>query len=269
MLFAKPNKFQTKNFMINIPTLEILLGLGFLAGFVDSIAGGGGLITLPALLSVGVPPHFALGTNKLAATFGTFNASRTFIKKRIFNPLLWKTAIFATLFGALIGVLLSHFVSTIFLKHIIPLVILATAIYIAFFTSPQKNSPPAESTFKPKTKFSVVTGSLLGFYDGFLGPGTGSFWASTLMALYKLDLLTASAIARFMNFVSNMIALITFMILQNVDYVFGLSMGIGLFLGAQIGAHSAIRYGGKFIKPIFLVVIIGMAVHMMVVNGFF
>lgn len=253
-----------RDLMINIHTIEILMGAGVLAGYIDSIAGGSGLITLPTLLSLGIPPHLALGTNKLAGTFGTFNASRAFIRKKIFNPLLWEAAILATLIGAIIGVLLSHFISAEFLKHFIPLAIILIVIYVAFY-APKKsatNSNPAH--FKPRTHSSALMGIILGFYDGFLGPGAGSFWASTLMAVYKLDLLTASAVARFMNFISNFVALITFMILRNVDYRLGICMGIGLFIGAQLGVHSAVRFGPKFIKPVFLIIVSAVAVHMII-----
>lgn len=240
--------------------LLILVSTGFFAGFIDSIAGGGGLITLPTLLAVGIPPHLALGTNKLAGTFGTFRAALTFIKKRVFNPLLWKAAVIATFSGSLFGVLLAHILSADLLKKIIPVIIIGVAVYIACYRPPKVTVH--HNDLKPRTKSSVITGSLLGFYDGFLGPGAGSFWTTAVMTLYKVDLLTASGVARFMNFVSNLAALITFMILQNVNYMVGLCMGIALMLGAYVGSHSAIRFGNRFIKPIFLSVVIVTALHM-------
>src|SRR5277367_306149 len=97
-------------------TLLLLSGAGFIGGFVDSIAGGGGLITLPALLSIGIPPHLALGTNKLAATFGSFNAARIFIQRKILNPQYWQMCILATAIGAFIGVLINYFLSAHFLQ---------------------------------------------------------------------------------------------------------------------------------------------------------
>ena len=100
--------------MMNYQTLLLLAGTGFLGGFVDSIAGGGGLVTLPALLSIGIPPHIALGTNKLAATFGSFNASRIFIQRKILNPYLWQACIIATAIGALIGVAVNYILPTHF-----------------------------------------------------------------------------------------------------------------------------------------------------------
>lgn len=248
--------------VFDLQTISILTGFGFLAGFIDSIAGGGGLITLPTLLMVGVPPHLALGTNKLASTFGSFNAARAFIKKKIFNPLIWKAAMVATLVGAIIGVLLAHLIATDILKKFLPILILCVAIYIIFSPLKKLTKPHSRETLKPNTKSSVITGVVLGCYDGFLGPGTGSFWTTIVMSLYKLDLLTASGVARVMNFVSNIVALITFMLLKSVDYKIGICMGIALMLGAQIGAHSAIRFGARFIRPVFLTVVIVMAVRM-------
>lgn len=248
--------------MLELKVIEILVGVGLVAGYVDSIAGGGGLITLPALLSLGIPPHFALGTNKLAGTFGTLNAARAFIKRKIFNPILWKAAIIATLVGAFVGVLLSHFISVDFLKKFIPIATIIVAIYVGFYNPHKPLQEKSGAQFKPTTKLSAVTGIILGFYDGFLGPGTGSFWASSMMAIYKLDLLTASAVARFMNCLSSMVALITFMILQNVDYAAGIPMAIGVICGAQLGAHSAIRFGARFIKPLFLIVVVLLTGHM-------
>lgn len=248
--------------LLDVQTISLLTSLGFLAGFIDSIAGGGGLITLPTLLMVGVPPHFALGTNKLAGTFGTFNAARAYIKKRIFNPLLWKAAIIATFIGAVIGVLLTHLIATDFLKRFLPILILSIAAYILVSPLKKITKPSADLAFKPNIKSSAITGFTLGCYDGLLGPGTGSFWTTSVMALYKLDLLTASAIARVMNFVSNIVASITFMLLHSVDYKIAICMGIALMCGAQLGVHSAIRFGARFIRPIFLTMVIGMAVYM-------
>jgi len=245
---------------LDFDLLLVLIAAGFSAGFIDSIAGGGGLITLPTLISVGIPPHLALGTNKLAGTFGTFRAALTFIRKKVFDPLLWKVAIVATFVGGFSGVLLAHVLSAETLKKIIPVFIIGVAIYVAFYRAPKIHLH--HDQIKPKTRTSILLGSILGFYDGFLGPGAGSFWAMAVMSIYKVDLLTASGIARLMNFVSNVAALITFMWFNNIDYKIGLCMGLALMLGAYVGSHSAIRFGNRFIKPVFLTVVIVTALHM-------
>lgn len=257
----QPNLAQRIFFMQHI--LFILPLAGFASGFIDSIAGGGGLISLPAILLAGIPPHMALGTNKLASTFGSFRAALTFIRRNIVNPLLWRAAILATFCGAIIGVSLSHLITADALKKIIPLFILAVAVYMGFFSGKIQTTTHSCKDFQPPRKSSAVIGLTLGCYDGFLGPGTGSFWTTAVMAVYKLDLLTASGVARCMNFVSNIVALLTFMLLKNVNYSIGLLIGMGILTGAYVGSHTAIRYGAKFIKPIFLISVVLTACYMM------
>ena len=110
----------------------------------------------------------------------------------------------------------------------------------------------------------LLTGGLIGFYDGFIGPGTGAFWMAAAMKLFRLDLVAAAGVARFMNFISNLTALLTFVVFGNIDYAIGLSMGALLMLGSFAGAHSAIRYGAPFIRPVFLSVVLLMAGRLLI-----
>ena len=243
-------------------TTILLLGLAaLLAGFIDAIAGGGGMLVMPALLSIGMPPHLVLGTNKLVGTFGTFSASLTFIRKGLFTPALWWAMSFGTFVGALCGALLIYLMSAGVLKKLLPLAILLAAAYLAW---PRRSTAePLASESAPVRSVSrgvkLATGGLIGFYDGFIGPGTGAFWMAAAMKLFNLDLVAAAGVARFMNFISNITALLTFMALGTIDYPIGLTMGVTLMLGAFIGAHSAIRYGAPFIRPVFLGVVLLMA----------
>lgn len=102
----------------------------------------------------------------------------------------------------------------------------------------------------------------MGFYDGFFGPGAGSFWVGAMMAMYKMDIMQASAVAKLMNFISNFTALVTFIILNHVDYALGLTMGVTLMIGSYLGVRSAITFGGKFIRPLFLTVVLVMAAEL-------
>ncbi len=239
--------------------LIMLLSAAFLAGLIDAIAGGGGLITIPALLGAGVSPHVALGTNKLSATFGAAMASYAYIRKGIFKPWLWQPAILATFIGAALGTVLAHITSSDLLNKILPLIILATAVYMLL---PKRLSTPAEhAQFRPKKLSSSALGATLGGYDGFAGPGTGAFWTSLLMGCYKLDLVSASGVARFMNFISNIVSMVTFMLLGHVDYMLGLLMAVTLLAGSTIGAHAAIRFGARFIRPVFIVVVISASIY--------
>jgi len=253
----------------DLPTLLLLGVVALLAGFIDAVAGGGGMLVMPALLSIGMPPHLVVGTNKLVGTFGTFSASVTFIRKGLFQPALWWAMSFGTLVGALIGAVSIYLVSAGVLKKLLPLAILAAAAYLIW---PRRNTasaapPPASpATALPATQRGVqlTTGGLIGFYDGFIGPGTGAFWMSAAMKLFRLDLVAAAGMARFMNFISNLTALLTFMALGNIDYAIGLTMGVTLMLGAFVGAHSAIRFGAPFIRPVFLIVVLLMAGRLLI-----
>ena len=243
-------------------TTILLLGIvALLGGFIDAIAGGGGMLVMPALLSIGMPPHLVVGTNKLVGTFGTFSASVTFIRKGLFQPALWWAMSFGTLVGALLGAVLIYLLSAGTLKTLLPLAILLASGYLIWprRTPPTQAMPRPEATPADRRGVKLLTGGLIGFYDGFIGPGTGAFWMAAAMKLFHLDLVAAAGVARFMNFVSNLTALLTFVILGNIDYTVGLTMGATLMLGAFVGAHSAIRYGAPFIRPVFLLVVALMA----------
>ncbi|MFA0569722.1 TSUP family transporter [Vibrio kagoshimensis] len=245
------------------PTMLVVLALvAFAAGFIDAVAGGGGMLTVPALLSIGLPPHIALGTNKLAATFASSTAAFTYYRKKLFKPECWINAFISTLIGATIGTLAVNAISTEWLEKVLPLIILAAAAYTIFHKTPDANqnvSPKPCPTLKKK---QIIQGSILGFYDGVAGPGTGAFWTVSSMALYKLNILLASGLAKAMNFTSNFTSLVTFAVLGHIDWVLGLTMGVCLMVGAFVGAHSAIRFGAKFIRPVFVTVVSILAIKL-------
>ncbi len=228
-----------------------LLGVSFFAGLVDAIAGGGGLLLLPALLTSGVPPHLALGTNKLAATFGSFTASRICIVKGIVKPRFWILMIFSTLNGAFLGALTAWLLSADILKKGLSILIFCAAAYVLLMR-PQSQSNSSIHLNKAPIGKSILLGNFLGFYDGIAGPGVGSFWTMANVTLFDLNLVDASCLARLMNFVSNFVALVTFLIVGNVDIILGLTLGTTLMIGAYLGAHSALKYGAPLIRPLFL-----------------
>lgn len=238
----------------------VLSFIALLAGFVDGVAGGGGIIMIPSLLTAGIPPHIALGTNKLAATLGVFNATLTYLRHHIFKPRYWVATIIAVFIGALFGTLATHLFSSAALEKLIPIILILVAVYLLLPRSTYQVS--RQPDLKPNKLFSSLTGGALGFYDGFCGPGTGSFWIIIVNAVYKVDMLQACAIAKLMNLVSNFVALLTFMLLSNVNYGLGLMMGVMLMLGSYLGVRSAIYFGDKFIRPFILAVVIIMAVHL-------
>lgn len=239
----------------------LLAAAAFAAGAVDAVAGGGGLILLPALLSAGLPPHLALGTNKLAGTFGTLSASHAYVRRGLFRPSAWRVAIAATAIGALLGTLAVGQVPAPALGLLLPALIVVAGLYVVL--QHPRRRPRTAAGAAPQGRGAML-GGLLGFYDGFVGPGTGAFWTSAAMAVFRLDLLRASGVARAMNFVSNLVALAAFMLLGLVDYGIGLAMGASLMLGAWVGAHTAIRLGAGFIRPVFLVVVLALALRLVV-----
>lgn len=245
------------------PSLLIILALvAFLAGFIDAVAGGGGMLTVPALLSLGLPPHIALGTNKLAATFSSSVSTFAYYRQRLFQPQRWKRALAATLLGAILGTLFVDWISTAWLDKVLPLVILIAAVYTLFHKTPTNThagTPPPCATFH---KRQYGQGLILGFYDGMAGPGTGAFWTVSSMALHRMTILLASGMSKAMTLVSNATSLVTFALLGHIDWVLGLTMGICLMAGAWVGAHSAIRFGANFIRPIFIGVVTLLAIKL-------
>ncbi|WP_428776053.1 sulfite exporter TauE/SafE family protein [Vibrio sp.] len=245
------------------PTILLVLAVvAFIAGFIDAVAGGGGMLTVPALLSIGLPPHIALGTNKLAATFASSTAAFTYYRKKLFRPQYWSRSFIATLAGAIIGTLVVDSISTDWLEKVLPLIILAAAIYTVWHKTPHINQDVLPKACPKLHKQQYLQGFTLGFYDGVAGPGTGAFWTVSSLALYRLNILLASGLAKAMNFTSNFTSLVTFAILGHIDWVLGLTMGVCLMAGAYFGAHSAIRFGAKFIRPVFVSVVSILAVKL-------
>ncbi|MGL6257960.1 sulfite exporter TauE/SafE family protein [Vibrio sp. WXL103] len=245
------------------PSVLALLALvAFVAGFIDAVAGGGGMLTVPALLSIGLPPHIALGTNKLAASFASSTAAFTYYKKNLFEPSFWIPAFIATLIGAISGTLVVDAISTEWLEKALPLVILMTAVYTLWPKSQHANQNTLPAKCSKVNKKQYLQGFTLGFYDGVAGPGTGAFWTVSSMALYRLNILLASGLAKAMNFTSNFTSLVTFALLGHINWLLGLTMGVCLMLGAYVGAHSAIRFGAAFIRPVFVTVVIVLAVKL-------
>jgi uncharacterized protein len=248
--------------VLDFSLLITLCSVGFVAGFIDAVAGGGGMLTIPTLLTSGLPPHIALGTNKLAATFGSFTASYTFYKKKLFNPHFWRYSLLATAFGAVIGTFIVNQLSTEFLDKILPILIMITAVY-TLLAKTVVSSDNLLPKFSKKIKFiQLIQGAILGFYDGVAGPGTGAFWTASSAVLYKMNILICSGLARSTNFVSNICSLMTFLYLGQVNLLLGVLMGIFIMAGSWVGAHSAIKFGGKFIRPVFITVVICLSINL-------
>ena len=233
-------------------SLAILFGAAVFAGFVDSIAGGGGIITVPVLLAVGFPPHMALGTNKLQASFGSLTASLNYRRGNMlrFRELL--LGIGFTALGAMAGTITVQVISADSLTHIIPVLLVIIFFYVLF--NPKLGATPKPHRMTPWL-FYLVFGCLIGFYDGFFGPGTGSIWTIAFALWLGFDLKKATAHTKVLNFTSNIVALVTFLVGGHVFVFAGIIMGIGQIFGAFVGSHLVLNRGTRFVRLFFLCVV--------------
>jgi len=225
---------------------------GLLAGFVDAIAGGGGIISLPALLATGMPPHLALGTNKLQGTCGSLTATLNYSRKGLVNLREVPMGVFFTALGALTGTVTVQVLSPDFLRNIILFLLVGVFLYTLF--SPELGKLDRRPILAAPFFFGCA-GMALGFYDGFFGPGTGSFWTIALVVLLGLNLKKATAHTKVFNFTSNVVALAAFFAGGNVLVSAGLLMGAGQMLGAFVGSRLVIQKGTSFVRVFFLVVV--------------
>jgi len=231
----------------------VLFLTGLAAGTIDAIAGGGGLITVPVLLGVGIPPHLALGTNKLQSVFGTAMATYSYYKKGWLNTQGLMRGLIYSFIGAVIGAVASQVIQGGILKKIIPVLLIFVLLYTIFTPKLGKedNHPKMNENL-----FYAIFGTLLGFYDGFLGPGTGSFWLFVLVYFLGQNLVKATAYTKVFNLNTNITALICFALGNNIDYKIGLCMAAGQIIGGRLGAHLAIKKGVGLIRPIFITVVV-------------
>ena len=233
-----------------------LFGVGMVAGFVDAIAGGGGLLTVPALLSAGLPPQVALGTNKLQSTCGTALATWNYARAGLLPWRRWWPGILVTFVAAMAGTMAVTRLDPGWLRRVIPIVLGLVAVYTAFKPDLGTGARPARMGTLP---FALVFGMLLGFYDGFFGPGTGSFWMVACVVLQGLDLRGATGVTKAMNLTSNIASLGWFMAAGTVHFGIGLVMAAGQVIGASLGSRLAIKGGARVIRPVFLVVVLALA----------
>jgi uncharacterized membrane protein YfcA len=239
-----------------VPTeilLPLLFAAAFIAGLIDSIAGGGGLITVPVLMGIGLPPQVALGTNKLQASFGSGSAMLHFVRAGTVKLSDCWIGIIWTAVGASLGVAAVQLLDVMILKQLIPWMLATIALYTLF--SPRLGAEDSHARIKSGT-FYLLFGLVIGFYDGFLGPGTGSFWTMALMMLLGHSMMRATATTKVMNFTSNFVAFIFFLSVGQVRFVEGFIMGIGQFLGARVGSKLVIKRGTAFIRPVFITMVL-------------
>jgi uncharacterized protein len=241
-------------------TLLILSAVATLAGLVDAMAGGGGLLTLPALLWAGLSPLQALATNKLQGTFGTLAATLHFLRQGEIHLGEMGLAIALTFSGALLGSVAVQQVDSERLEWLLPLLLIGFAFY--FLLSPRVGDLGARQRIGPFL-FALSGGFGIGFYDGFFGPGTGSFFALAFVALLGFNLRRATAHAKLLNFTSNLASLLVFLTSGQAAWALGLGMAAGQFLGGWLGAHLVLRHGARLIRPLLVLVSLVLAVRLL------
>ena len=231
----------------------IIICIGaFIGSFVDAIAGGGGLISVPAYFLGGFPAHFALGTNKLSATFGSLSSTIEFFRNGKIAFGLVKYIIPCTLIGAILGVNSVLLINQDFLYPLVSIMILIVGIYTYF-----KKDLGLVNTYQLKSKYQIAMGMffgfLLGFYDGFFGPGTGAFLLFVFIKFFGMDFVNAGGNTKILNFVSNATSLIVFALAGKINFKVGIVAGLFALVGSIIGTKVAIKKGASFVKPIFLI----------------
>jgi uncharacterized membrane protein YfcA len=242
--------------------LPILFMTGLVAGFVDSIAGGGGLITLPVLLSFGGNNAVVFGTNKVQATCGSASAAWHYARAGAVPPRDCAGAFLITLaFAALGAVMLQVFAvqRPDVLKKIIPVALVVVALYALL--RPQLGFEDRQPRMS-RLSFDIIFGVMLGFYDGFFGPGVGTFWTIAFVTFLGFNLTRATGYTKVVNLASNVGALALFLWRHNVDFAAGLTMGAGQILGARVGSKMVLKRGAKFIRPIFISMVIAVTIKL-------
>lgn len=247
--------------------MEITFDMAFLlffvalaAGVIDAIAGGGALITIPALLAVGLPPGAAIATNKVGGFAGASAATLQFARKRQIDWRRSRWMILSTFAGSLLGAVALTRLDSVILERVIPILLLGFALY--FLLSPRVGASDSAQRMS-HGMYAATLAPVIGFYDGFFGPGTGTFLAISGVALLGMNLTRATGHAKLLNLSSNIAALIFYSLHGNIVWAFGLPMLAGQWIGGTLGARLAIHRGHGLIRIVMVVMATIVAVKML------
>jgi uncharacterized membrane protein YfcA len=224
------------------------------SGFIDAIAGGGGLLTVPAMLFAGIPPINTLATNKLQSVMGTAIACRNYARAGMIDWRRNRLTALVILIASGIGTWVVQSIDTKLLNLIVPVLLVAVALYVLL--SPRMSDEDAHH--RVSSNGYAPIGGAVGFYDGFFGPGTGAFFTTTLVGLRGYGLTKATALTKLFNFSSNLGSVILFIAGGKMLWLLGLCMAIGSMAGGWIGSHTAMRFGAKVIRPLLVTISLGL-----------
>ena len=246
---------EFSNFSVEL--LSLLFLVSVIAGLLDTLAGGGGLISIPALILSGMPPLAALGTNKLQGSMGTATASYMMLKNKKVNWGNVKHLMLTAFIGAAFGTVVIQFLNTEVLTFVIPIVLLFIAMYFLISPAPTDTNGKAKLTNR---KYTNIVIPFIGFYDGMFGPGTGSFFALSGGACRGHDLITSTAIAKPLNFSTNIASLIIFLVAGHIFWDIGILMMLGQVLGAWLGSHCLFKINPAYLRVIVVLMCSGMLI---------
>lgn len=248
---------------LTVEAFSFLILIAFVAGGIDAIAGGGGLLTIPALMAAGVPPVAALATNKLQSTIGTGSAVLTFLRAGRVDLKAFAIPAAGAFLGSVLGATAVQHIDPGFLSAFVPLLLIAMGLY--FLLAPKMSEVDRHARLGPRGLAAVCSG--IGFYDGFFGPGTGSFLTTALVALGGLGLLRAIANTKFINLATNVAGLLAMIAGGQVLWLLGAGMAAANVAGNQLGAWLAIRFGGRGVRPLLVIMSFALTIKLLADPG--
>lgn len=244
---------------LGIDIVALLMGVAFVAGTIDAIAGGGGLLTIPALLAAGLPPVLAIATSKLQNAFGTAGALLAFARKGHVDFRRFALPMLAAFAGSAVGAYTLTRIDPQVLAGLIPVLLIAMAAY--YILSPKMTEEDRHA--RAGKALLLVFAAAIGWYDGFFGPGTGSFLTTGLVAVFGFGVTRAVAHTKLLNFASNLAGLAVLIAGGKIVWTIGLAMAVCNLVGGQVGAHAAIRFGPKAVCPLLIVICLGLTAKLL------
>jgi uncharacterized protein len=241
---------------LTLETYLIILPFVFLGGLIDAIAGGGGLITVPAYLAAGLPPHFALANNKFSSCSGTIFATGRYFRHGMIDVPVAVTSAILALLGSYLGTRTVLLLDPHFLHYLLVILIPAITIFTLLNKNMGIHNTSASLSLQKKLLLGALAGLIIGFYDGFFGPGTGTFLILFFTLLLKYDFVVANGNTKVVNLASNIAAVVTFLVAGKIIFLLAIPAGICGIAGNLAGSKMVVRKGSKIIRPIFIIALI-------------
>jgi uncharacterized membrane protein YfcA len=241
-------------------TLALLMAVALCAGVIDGIAGGGGMLNVPSLMLAGLDPVSAVATNKLQGTFGVASAARSFARARLIDWRAMRLPFWFAVAGSMLGAVAAQIIPSDFLRLVVPFLLIALALFVA---TSRKLSDDAAHQRVSAVAFAAAFSAPIGFYDGFFGPGGGTFYFIALVTLLGQGVTRAAGNAKLLNLASNAGSLAVYAASGIIWWWVGVALGLCSYAGAGIGARLAMKKGAALIKPLVVIVAIALALRLL------